>query len=197
MASGSNWLALVGRDRNFEPKGQLRGREDLPRLMAEWDKVTGSTWEYPYNQVWKEYNKELDLWEKDERGSLNAVYDYLYQQGMRGYLPGELGEIVPHKPTIELAAVDKTVRPDFALRYPYQYGKRFGGGGREEALWQLRLGFNEAPDLIGIGYIAHGTGQILAREEMKKAHPEYYALINGKRATGTLGLEPGWSDQHL
>ncbi|MBM4080136.1 MAG: DUF4838 domain-containing protein, partial [Planctomycetes bacterium] len=183
MASGESWLALVGHDGNFEFRGPyLRGAGDMPRVLEEWDKASGAKWAYPFTQVWKQHSKDLDIWEQDERGSLNAVYRFLYDQGMRWYLPHELGEIVPKKATIALPKVNVTVRPDFALRYPYQYAKRFGGGGRDEVLWQLRSGFNQAPDLIGVGYIAHGTAEVLARDEMKKAHPDYYALFSGQRA---------------
>jgi hypothetical protein len=187
MQSGTNWLALVGIDRRFEFKGPcLTNSGDKARVVAAWDKATGATWEYPYPQLWKSYNRTLDIWEQDERGSFNAVCAFLAMQGMRWYLPDALGEVVPKKATIDLPAVNKTVRPDFALRYPYIYGRRFGlaGASCDEVLWQMRMGFDQAPDLIGIGYIAHGIPLVISRDEVKKAHPEYYALNNGVRQNG-------------
>ena len=192
MISGDNWLVLLGRDRDFTPpKPHLRGHSDWPRLLVEWDKATGAKWGFPHTQVHKQYSNQLKIWEQDERGSLNAVYEFLRMQGVRWYLPHELGEIVPKKAGIELPEVNKTVRPDFALRYPYQYLRRFAhanlGATRDEVLWQLRLGLNQAPDLIGMGPQGHGINLVHCRDEIKQNHPEYYALFGGKRATARGG----------
>jgi hypothetical protein len=190
MVSGDNWLALVGHDGDFTPpEPYLRHGADWPRLNEEWDKATGETFGYPYTQVWKEFSPELGIWENDERGSLNAVYEFLRMQGVRWYLPDPLGEIVPKTRTIELPRMNKTVRPDFALRFLYQYGRRFAheGATRDEILWQLRLGLNEAPDVIGLAEPAHGINDVHCRDEVKQAHPEYFALFGGKRDTETFG----------
>ncbi|MEI6422971.1 MAG: DUF4838 domain-containing protein, partial [Lentisphaerota bacterium] len=144
----------------------------------------GEKWGYPYEELWKSYSTTMKIWEQDERGSLNAVYEFLRMQGVRWYFPGDIGEIVPKKTAIEFPSINKTVRPDFALRYPLQYYNRFGSDKRDEVMWQLRLGLNQAPDLIGPGYIAHGTALVIERDEVKQAHPEYYALIGGKRQNG-------------
>jgi len=196
MVSGDNWLALIGRDRRGDPTGLKKlavdkkawvapGRRhnyDHP-LWKEWDKTTGAHWGLPFSQFWKQHNKELDIWEMDERGSYNAVAAFLRMQGVRWYMAGELGEIVPKKKDIALPKIDRTVRPDFELRYPYIYGYRFAGS-VENMMWQLRMGFNQAADVVGEGYRAHGIAHVIGREETKKAHPEYYALQNGKRVTG-------------
>ncbi len=42
------------------------------------------------------------LWQFDERGSFNAVCGYLRSLGVRWYLPGELGEVVPKMKSIPL-----------------------------------------------------------------------------------------------
>lgn len=203
MLSGEGWLALVGRDRDYTPREPYpHDSKDLPRVHREWDAMTGEHWEMDLNlrQTFKMQNKELGVWEQDERGSLNAVHEFLRGLGVRWYLPGELGEIVPNQASIALPKVDRTVRPDFPLRYPYQYGKRFSGK-TEETMWQLRLGLNQAPDLIGPGYVAHGTNNVHAREEVKAAHPEYYTLVDGKRDTTEAGKpclsSPGLREQNV
>ncbi len=186
MQSGDNWLALVGRDRDFVlPRFHLKSPADLPEFMKEWDKATGEHWSFANGNLYKEYSDVLKVWARDERGSLNAVYEFLRLQGVRWYLPGELGEVVPKKSNLELPQIDKVVRPDFALRYPYQYMRMFGHpeATRDEVLWQLRLGWNLAADVIGdfgMG-LSHGMNPIYEREEVRKAHPEYYTLFNGKR----------------
>lgn len=185
IVSGKNYLVLLGYDSDFSPKKPfLNGGADMPRLMEEWDKATGEKWGYPYEELWKSYSTTMKIWEQDARGSLNAVYEFLRMQGVRWYFPGDIGEIVPKKTAIEVPSINKTVHPDFALRYPYQYYNRFGTDKKDEILWQLRLGLNQAPDLIGPGYIAHGTALVIERDEVKQDHPEYYALIGGKRQNG-------------
>lgn len=203
MVSGDTWLALVGRDRDYTPREPWpHHARDLDRVRREWDALTGEKWEMDLNlrQTFKMQNQELGVWEQDERGSLNAVHEFLRGLGVRWYLPGDIGEIVPRHTSIALPKADRTVRPDFALRYPYQYGKRFGGK-TVETLWQLRLGLNQAPDLIGPGYVAHGTNNVHAREEVKLAHPEYYTLIDGKRDTAESGKpclsSPGLREQNV
>ena len=111
-------------------------------------------------------------------------------QGVRWYMPGELGEIVPQKKDIALPKINQTVRPDFELRYPYLYGQRFASDARN-VMWQLRMGFSQAPDVFGVGYQGHGIAHVIGREETKKAHPEYYALIDGQRVTHGRFLRHG------
>jgi len=189
MVSGENRLVLLGRDASFVPAELLRlarrrpGTEEWNRMEREWRKRTGEKWLLPYSQFWKQYHPVLQISEQDEWGSFNAVCGFLRMQGVRWYMPNTLGEIVPKRASIELPQVDKVVEPGFALRYPYQYGKRFRGASGEEILWQLRMGFNQAPDLIGAGYIAHGTALVIGHPEVKAAHPEFYALHGDRRLT--------------
>lgn len=203
MVSGDRWLVLAGRDRDYQPREPWpHSANDMPRVLKDWDKLTGEKWDFDLNlkQIYKQHNTTLDVWEQDERGSLNAVHEFLRGLGVRWYLPGEIGEIVPKQASIALPKVDRTVTPDFALRYPYQYGKRFGGKD-EETMWQLRLGLNQAPDLIGPGYVAHGTVNVHARDEVKKAHPEFYTLVNGVRDMAERGKpclsSPGLLEQNV
>ena len=191
MESGPNYLILLGQDRDFVlPKFYLSTPSDMPQLLKEWDAATGEQWGFATGNLYKEYHSELKIWNRDEHGSLNAVYEFLRLHGVRWYLPDELGEIVPQRASLELPVISKTVRPDFALRFPYQYMRMFGHEGttREEALWQLRLGWNIAPDVIGdfgMG-ISHGMNPVYERKEVQLAHPEYFCLLGGKRSN-TVG----------
>ncbi len=208
MVSGKNWLVLLGQDADFvKPKFYLNGVSDMPRLMAEWDAATGEHWGFTQGNLYKEYHGELKIWARDERGSLNAVYEFLRRKGVRWYLPGELGEVIPRRPTIELPAVNDTIHPDFALRFPYQYLRMFGHQGttRDEVLWQLRLGWNQAADVIGdFGMsLSHGMNPVYERPEVRAAHPEWYFLSNGKRDELKTGQArpclsaPGLFEQNL
>ncbi len=202
MVSGKNYLVLLGHDSDYTPKEpHLRNHGDMARLMADWDKVTGEKWGFPLANLHKQYSGSMKIWEKDERGSLNAVYEFLRMQGVRWYVPDPIGEIVPEKKSIALPEIDKTVRPDFAMRFPYQYFRMFSHEGttRDELLWQLRLGLSQAPEVMGEHEMAggHGINHVHSRNEIKKTHPEYFALFGDKRETGPYAGAPCLSSEGL
>lgn len=185
MASGKDYLALLGPDKDYvpvEPWGRSRQAGEQERVNREWDKITGETFYNPFGSLFMYYNPEMDFWAFDNRGSLHAVYEYLRGLGVRWYMPGDLGEIVPKQTTLVLPVVDRTVRPDFAVRKLVWY-KGHLPVSRTDALWRLRLGLDEGHDVVGITQNCHGMKFVHRRKEMKEARPEYYAIWNGKRAT--------------
>jgi len=190
VASGKDWLALLGPDKTFSPvepyahrwTGGSGGKAERDRVEAEFDKISGGVFLNPFNYVFPYWSEELQLWEFDDAGTLNAAHDFLRGLGVRWYFPGELGEVIPKVKDIALPAVDKTVRPDFPLRKLGWWARR-NSMTPEEKLWNLRLGVNEGADLIGLTQLCHGIKFVIGRDEVKKAHPDYYALWGGKRAT--------------
>ena len=185
MVSGDNWLALFGPDKDYvpiEPWGRSRKGAERERVNKEWDKITGETFNNPFFSHYMYYDAGLDIWAFDNRGTLHAVYEFLRSMGVRWYMPGDLGEIVPKQTMIALPAVDRTVKPDFGVRKLVWY-KGHLPVSRTDALWRLRLGLDEGHDVVGITQNCHGMKFVHGREEMRKAHPEYYALWHGKRAT--------------
>ena len=190
MGSGPDWLALLGPNKEFEPvepyarsrTGGSGGRAERLRIDREWDKITGEQFSNPFHYVYPFRNEELGIWEFDDAGTLNAVHDFLRSLGVRWYYPGELGEVVPKTGSIALPEVDKVVRPDFPLRKLGWWSKRLSMT-PEENLWELRMGTNHGTDLIGLTQLCHGSKFVHLRDEFKKAHPDYFALFNGKRAT--------------
>lgn len=120
-------------------------------------------------------------------GALYAVYDLLRDLGCRWYFPGEWGEIVPERATIEIEPMDILSRPDFALR-----SVNIGGwlpSSREEKAayteWQLRVGMT--PDtrnfypVAGDGFLA----MLVDPNEHFEDHPEYFAMNEqGERHRG-------------
>ena len=190
MVSGTNWLALIGSDQEFEPvepwarsrTNGSGGRRERRRIDHEWDKITGETYSNPFHYVYPYWSEELQVWAFDDAGALNAVCDFLRELGVRWYYPGELGEIVPKATDIALPTVNRVVRPEFALR-KLGWWSRHAGMTTDEILWCLRLGTNEGADIIGLTQLCHGSKFVHLREEFKEAHPEYFALRNGRRAT--------------
>lgn len=186
MVSGEGWLALVGHDSDFLPREPYaRSVGDRDRMMKEWDALTGATWGNPVGaRLCTKYNREIGIWTADRRGSLNAVYEFLRMLGVRWYMPGDLGEVVPKKTTIKLPEVDRVVRPDFPLRWCNFASFGISGSvAKAETLWSLRLGLNHGDEIIGHGEPGHGIRSVTSREETQRAHPEYYALWDGKRMT--------------
>lgn len=192
IASGADWLALIGEDSEFEPVGPFaRNNSDIPRAQAEWEQIVGAPYGMPTPGLYKNRlklpgdtgksdglptakNESLEIWGLDERGSFNAVCGFLHRLGARWYLPGELGEVMPSLKTIELPKLDETVRPDFRLR---QFNFRFGVVGPETALWTMRLGMRNDERL----QIAHGMATMTNRDEVFAKHPEWFAIYGGNR----------------
>lgn len=191
IASGADWMALVGEDTEFEPTGPFaRNNSDIPRAQAEWEQIVGAPYGMPMPGLYKNRLKlpantgkpdnaittkteSFEIWGLDERGSFNAVCGYLQRLGARWYLPGELGEVLPSLKTIELSKIDETVRPDFRLR---QFNFRFGVVGPETALWTMRLGIRNDERL----QIAHGMATMTNRDEVFAKHPDWFAIYGGK-----------------
>ncbi len=133
---------------------------------------------------------------KDNEGTQFAVSELLEVLGVRWYWPGELGEVVPQMTTVTVDALDIVQSPDFAWR------DRGPGG----ALWGATSGptdMHRKALLLGITpehqadvrlwekrnkwgglriYGGHCLGEVFPPEKYAKTHPEYYALVNGKRA---------------
>ncbi|MBC8875074.1 MAG: hypothetical protein H8E44_37100, partial [Planctomycetes bacterium] len=157
IVSGDNWLVLVGDDMDFVPiEPWPRSNNDIVsgKMQKAWNEITGEHWGYTHSQLRKHYtgatglfgtpneqhvdkDGNVNVWGFDERGSFNAVCGFLRSLGVRWYLPGELGEIVPDMETIPMPKIDQTVRPDFPLR---TINFRFGVYGRDAAMWAMRLG---------------------------------------------------------
>lgn len=204
MTSAAGWLALLGPDEDFvpiEPWGRNRSLGETNRVNTEFDKITGDTFWNHHRDVYARYYKDLDVWDYDDAGTLNAVHEFLRSLGVRWYAPGDLGEVVPSLKSIPLPEVNKTVKPDFGMRRFTFYTDHTGIG--DKAIWCFRLGLNNGHKIGGITQICHGSKFVIMREEMKKAHPEIYLLTGGKRDTTTKGsgypdlTSPLFFEKHL
>ena len=205
MIAGADWLALLGRDRDYaprEPWGHARNAGETARILKEWDAITGETFGNPYFQLYARHSQARDLWDYDDRGTLNAVHEFLRGLGVRWFAPGEQGEVVPQARDIVLPKIDRVVRPDFAVR-SLRFFSDQASMSDDELMWQLRLGLNLGHELIGTTLPGHGSKFVYTRPEVKQAHPEYYAIWNGKRAIEHKGSgapclsAPGLFTQHL
>jgi hypothetical protein len=99
-------------------------------------------------------------------GTLFAAYELLEQLGVRWFMPGELGTVVPHAPTVRLANRVTVQSPSFPGRW-HNGGVYFKEWGRH-----VRMGGPYFPSSHGIA---------LGKDATFDKHPEYYSLISGRR----------------
>ena len=196
MVSGDNYLALIGRDWDFTPIGPwaVNHNHGQNTVLPQWRERTGTFWENPIaRRIYRDYNGrasafdpdtprytkrgQTGLWEYDMRGSQNAVYGFLRSLGVRWYMPGEMGEIVPSQKTIALPDVDITEKPDFRRRFANF--ARFGRSDQDSIMWALRLGYSSFYGEL----LSHGMRDVTNPQALKDTHPEYYALYAGSRNT--------------
>src|SRR5690606_20685083 len=98
-------------------------------------------------------------------GTLFGAYELLEQLGVRWFMPGELGTVVPRSKTVSLPVQQIVQAPSFTGRWHMGY---------RTTPWakHMRMG---GPYFPG----AHGIRGLT--KEVFAAHPEYFALVNGKR----------------
>ncbi|MGV8087285.1 MAG: DUF4838 domain-containing protein [Candidatus Woesearchaeota archaeon] len=191
MVSGENYLVLLGNDDLKDtPEPYPWYNEDIPRARAEWRNITNKTWDTPYFLYHKTYNSRNNIWEADGRGSINAVYEFLYSQGIRWYHPGEIGTVIPIRENILLPVVNKHIRPDFDARNMFMYNHQFihETSSTNYLKWQLRLRLNSGEESRGIT-TGHGINAITSPSGVNLAHPEYYAIWGNVRMDGTNGTD--------
>ncbi|MEW6441630.1 MAG: DUF4838 domain-containing protein [bacterium] len=113
---------------------------------------------------------------KTELAMYYAVERFLEKQlGVRWFMPGELGEVVPSASTVKIGEIDAVGEPGFRWRWV----------GKGE--WARRNGMNVAVDCQGefkTKWFVHTFDRLLPPEKYFSRHPEYYALVGGKRGGG-------------
>jgi len=204
MVSGPDWMVLLGNDFDFtlpadlpEKPGDTKAASELNKAVEGKVKREASYPFKPDTMLDAHYGKgAAELWltggnttrgfeYEDENGSLNAVCEFLRGLGVRWYMPGKLGEVLPVRESIVLPAINKTVVPDTHFRsWMWNNYSRFSF---DDVLWGLRIGMNSPYQKLGNAGGAHGLTHVHSGEAMKKNHPEYYALLGGKRDTEHRG----------
>lgn len=166
LVSGDDWLVLIGDDANWEPSYEPG---DRAHVVA----ATGRRITTPEELADPDFDKQVEIWMFDERGSFNAVSGFLRSLGMRWFMPGDVGEIAPEMASIALPTVDETVHPAIPIRRDMNAFK--WRASRDVAMWLMHLGHREAH-----GYGAHGICAITDDEDVRREHPEYFAKYGSK-----------------
>jgi hypothetical protein len=113
---------------------------------------------------------------RNELGTLFGVYELLERYfDVRWFMPDKLGEHVPKSQTLHMGQVDLTYKPSFRVRWV----------GKGE--WPLRQRMNAyvtaGSENVGIHWKWHFHTfiKLIPPEEYYAEHPEYFAMVNGKR----------------
>ncbi len=110
-------------------------------------------------------------------GNIWAVAELYDRLGGRWYMPGELGACVPRLETVRFDEFGVRRSPSFAMRW---IGK--------DTQWNLRNRTNRIDDpalpraFVVYPGIYHTQNRLLPNVDYGKTHPEFFALIDGKRS---------------
>jgi hypothetical protein len=106
-------------------------------------------------------------------GTEYAVYDFLQRLGVRWFMPGDYGEIVPALRTVTFSEVEVVERPDFVMRNWWLHAQPELAA--QERLWKLRNRMN--PDSGSFFCIpSDSSARQIVRPELLKEKPELFAL---------------------
>lgn len=136
-----------------------------------------------------------------ERGTLYGVYEFLENLGVRWYRPEPWGWHLPKTDTIELTLRRKiSAPPAFVGRGAVRLQARWDGqtpqGDTLIADWAARHRFNvrSSQESRYGGWAAigmkHAHSRLISPARYLKAHPDYFALVNGERGNPGSGRLP-------
>jgi hypothetical protein len=118
-------------------------------------------------------------------GSEYAVAELLGRFGVRWFMPGDFGEVVPRQTTLAVADVEVRQRPAFKMRN--WWGPMPAANRHLEARWKIRNKMN--PTLHFITLPGDSSTRGLIPPELVKTEPELFALnAEGKRDTALPNL---------
>lgn len=115
---------------------------------------------------------------KTPDGTANGIYGFLEDFiGIRWFLPDEIFTYIPEKePNIDLTKINTKVAPSFIPRL-------FSGfTGVDGANWARRNRVDRGRPSLPYAAMSHNLYSIFTKEKFEKTHPEYFPLIEGKRA---------------
>lgn len=120
----------------------------------------------------------------DARGALYGVYDLLETElGVRWFMPGAMGEDIVPKDIVTLPTRSRRGQPAFEA-----VGGFIWAGGPGAAAWEKHLRASVGPPS---SFFGHNWANIIpATAENLAAHPEWFALSNGKRTHQLCSAHP-------
>ncbi len=123
---------------------------------------------------------------RNDRGTANGVYHFAEEVlGIHWYTAEDSGPTIPRRATVQIPQLDMTVKPDFAWRGQYYLSitKYLPDSvNRNRDAWWT---FNR---LWGISVQLDNFNDIVP-DSLFDEHPEYFALIDGKRTAGIVNVQ--------
>ncbi len=118
-----------------------------------------------------------------------AAYAFLEDHcGVRWYLPGELGTVIPRRETLVFEDLDDTQEPVFLMR-------KFSGVkavGNDEIGRPWTTAWQERNRLRGRYQFHHNLWRLLDPTVYGKEHADWYPLIDGERRPPKTNTSSGW-----
>jgi len=128
------------------------------------------------------------LWDFD-RGTLYGTYRFLEELGVRWFIPGPTGTVVPRKKDVSIPSLSLREEPFFKMRLigsnrwfpskdrPNPECEDIGWTAKSQQIWLLRQRMS-----TGILPLNHWPNRLGWAHRFDRSHPEYFALLpNGKR----------------
>jgi hypothetical protein len=150
-------------------------------LRSPWDAKDASRRE---DYLLRSHARGLHVLGATDLGVENAVWDLLYRLGYRQFFPGKVWEVIPRRADLSIA-VDIHEHPCFLTR---DIGYGCGTWTERTGLYfewcarnRLGLSLNDR-SLLEAGHAYEQIHSDLKKEFLK--HPEYLALVGGKRIAG-------------
>jgi hypothetical protein len=113
---------------------------------------------------------------RNDLGTLFGVYELLERHfDVRWFMPGDMGEHVPRRETLRLGQVNLVFKPSFRVRWV---------GNGEWSLRQRMNAYIKAGERdVGINWKwhFHSFRLLIPPEKYHAEHPDYFALVKGKR----------------
>jgi hypothetical protein len=120
-------------------------------------------------------DREIVLAAPRQMGVFNAIYHVLDQWGCRWIMPGDEGEVIPRKDRLQL--------PTGTFRKNKRMDTRCVANATEDyGWWRARNGCGTAEWLPA----SHYWPTMVPAKEYFKDHPDYFAMVNGKRVPPQL-----------
>jgi hypothetical protein len=106
----------------------------------------------------------IGLFGESDLGTGYAIYELLDRLGCRWYMPGELGEVIPHRDLLALDATDEKLAPTTLYR----------------DLWYADLDYKRRNRLGGVQVAAGHMLEKWITPEEREAHPDFRAQVKGE-----------------
>jgi len=127
--------------------------------------------------------RDLFILGGSDSGVSYGVYGLLEDHlGVRWFMPGELFEEVPVQTTLRIAPIHEEVRPHFLHRVFSGISRAVSlNGSLDGTLWERRNRVSRRRLELPYDGFHHALYGIFPVAQYGQTHPEYYALIDGKR----------------